>query len=111
MGLLSLFFLQDLTFYAFFKLNQATLAQEHCVNRDKKDNHCQASCYLERQLKHDKDQKDHPVTPEQERIPFPILNPSCRTFKGLFKWDSHPFQDHHLVTLIGVIRNPLRPPV
>lgn len=102
--------MQGLTLYALFKLNQPELVKSHCVNRDKEVNHCQASCYLARQLKQDKRQKDQPITPEKERIPFPLLINNPYGMNGLVNEDRHPLKPHHLAPLEGFVRDPLRPP-
>ena len=42
---------QDLTFYSLFKLNQDFLTEKFCVNKEKKEMKCKASCHFKKQVK------------------------------------------------------------
>ena len=53
--------------FLFFKLNQISIVNNHCVQKNAKTNTCQGKCYLKKQLEQN-DNPSQPYTPNDKEI-------------------------------------------
>ena len=72
--------------YIFFKLNQVSISETLCLQKEKKSNTCKGKCYLKKMMTENQDQ-ELPYTPQEkenknltvyclevEKVAFPLLS-------------------------------------
>lgn len=64
-----------------FFLNQAYIAKNLCINRDKPMMHCNGKCYLSKKLKDQEKQDQSPVSKTERFDVQPFFIPRLFTFK------------------------------